>query len=266
MCLINFPTNILRSAKNYYSSSLQVITMSSDEETPSPTENTVQSYNPHKVSLLKVLLKSFFLGAVILVNLYHVLQWSQSSNWWLHLYFVHIGLFHALEFISAVLWNPTQVDDDSFILEDTDLWIVYGGTLVEYFVRGRYVSWWKLPIPPIIGFVIAIIGQTTRTLAMYTARQSFTHYIQTERGPQHILVTHGIYSVLRHPSYFGYFWWFVGTEIVAGNPLVLTVGVYKLWDFFNRRIVYEEDLLILFFGVNYIDYREKTWVGIPAIE
>lgn len=185
------------------------------------------------------------------------------------MYFVQIGVFHALEFVSAVLWNPTQVDDDSFILEDSDLWIVYGGTLIEYFLRDRYLNWWKLPFmicPPIIGLIFGVIGQTTRTLAMYTARQSFSHYIQTEKGAHHTLITNGIYSILRHPSYFGYFWWFVGTEIVAGNPLVLIVGIYKLWDFFNRRIVYEEDLLILFFGVDYIDYRERTWVGIPFIE
>jgi len=24
---------------------------------------------------------------------------------------------------------------------------------------------------------------------------------------EHVLVTSGIYSVLRHPAYFGFFWW-----------------------------------------------------------
>ncbi len=36
-----------------------------------------------------------------------------------------------------------------------------------------------------------------------TAAQNFTHLIQTERRPQHRLVTGGIYSRLRHPGYAG---------------------------------------------------------------
>lgn len=38
-----------------------------------------------------------------------------------------------------------------------------------------------------------------------------------------------------------------------------------LWRFFSKRIEGEEELLVRFFGDEYVQYRKRTRVGIPFI-
>jgi len=65
--------------------------------------------------------------------------------------------------------------------------------------------------------------------------------------------------------YFGYFWWGLGTQIVMGNPVCFVGYAVVLWRFFERRIGGEEELLVSFFGDEYVHYRKRTMVGIPFI-
>jgi hypothetical protein len=91
---------------------------------------------------------------------------------------------------------------------------------------------------------------------MYTAGESFTHLINFSGPPK--LVTTGIYrwrpacrtargrrsnpprspacSLCRHPSYFGWFWWAVGTQVILANPICLVAYTYVSWRFFDDRI------------------------------
>ena len=112
---------------------------------------------------------------------------------------------------------------------------------------------------------------------MIEAASNFSHQIATEKKASHTLVTSGVYSLVRHPSYFGFFWWSVGTQIFLANPLSTVVFVAVLWRFFSRRIQYfptgfclmsraEENLLVGFFGEEYVDYRKKVGVWIPFIQ
>jgi Isoprenylcysteine carboxyl methyltransferase (ICMT) family len=41
--------------------------------------------------------------------------------------------------------------------------------------------------------------------------------------------------VLRHPSYFGFYWWAVGTQVLLGNPFSTVMFAGVLWHFFYRR-------------------------------
>ncbi|KAJ1930732.1 farnesyl cysteine-carboxyl methyltransferase [Tieghemiomyces parasiticus] len=43
------------------------------------------------------------------------------------------------------------------------------------------------------GLILMITGQAIRTLAMATTQRNFNHYVATEKDPDHVLVTHGIY-------------------------------------------------------------------------
>ena len=71
---------------------------------------------------------------------------------------------------------------------------------------------------------------------MVTATTNFHHHVQKKQRQGHELVTHGIYAWLRHPSYFGFFWWAVGTQLVLGNVFCFFIYVFVLWRFFFRRI------------------------------
>lgn len=52
---------------------------------------------------------------------------------------------------------------------------------------------------------------------------------------------------------------------MLGNAICFVGYAFALWKFFSRRIPGEEELLISFFGQEYVQYRKRTSVGIPFI-
>ncbi|KAL6454021.1 ICMT Protein-S-isoprenylcysteine O-methyltransferase [Candida maltosa Xu316] len=216
------------------------------------SRGNLSQYSPYHVNLLKVALKSFLLGTTFTINLIFLLSNNSLIYPEINVYFISLVIFYSLEFITTVIWNNSQVDDDSFILEDKEIHMVTIASLLEfYFIHWSYSPRW-------IGLVLVIVGQFIRTLSMYTASESFNHYIQRSAKEKHTLITHGVYSIFRHPSYFGFFVWFIGLQVFLNNVVILIVGGVVLWRFFRDRIVFEERFLVDFFGNDYIEYRKKT--------
>ena len=131
-----------------------------------------------------------------------------------------------------------------------------------------------------LGFLMMAVGQGVRTTAMAQAGANFNHVMQMKKKEGHVLVTDGVYKWLRHPSYFGFFWWGLGSQVVLGNTICLVGYAVVLWRFFRLRIrskysgiqrhydrtdwlVEEEKSLIGFFAMDYVRYRDRTVVGIP---
>lgn len=220
------------------------------------------SMSPSTLRLHVVALKAFGLGGVFLASLAGiVLNLASSALFRLSLYALATSVFHFLEFLTTAYYNTGEVDDDSFILTDRDLYYVAAASMLETVVVHRFFNYSSISL---IGLLVVVAGQGCRTLAMYTAGESFNHYVQRERFEKHKLVTSGIYRYLRHPSYFGYFWWFIGMQLLLENWIVATLGAYKLVGFFKARIQYEETLLRSFFP-DYKDYAAATAVKIPCI-
>lgn len=223
-------------------------------------------YDPAKVDLTTVALKSLFLGITLTVSLLTIIFTSFQPQ--IPVYIFSISIFHLSEFFCTLIFNLSEIDDDSFILNDTELLAVYGASILEY-TASYFVSpfsWTSTStVRMYAGLLIILLGQSFRSLAMCTAKESFNHYIQREHKSKHKLITHGIYSILRHPLYFGFYWLIVGHQLWLGNWLMLIVCAYKLGNFFRKRIEFEENYLVLFFGEEYINYRKRVGVWIPTV-
>ena len=77
---------------------------------------------------------------------------------------------------------------------------------------------------------------------------------------------HTRYSILRHPSYVGFYYWAVGTQLVLCNPISTILYGLAAWTFFRYRIAYEEETLMqLFPDGAYESYAARTYIGIPFI-
>jgi steroid 5-alpha reductase family enzyme len=63
--------------------------------------------------------------------------------------------------------------------------------------------------------------------------------VQSRKNEGHELVTTGLYAFFRHPSYFGFFWWGIGTQILLGNSVCFVGYTGVLWYFFMKRITRE---------------------------
>lgn len=214
---------------------------------------------------------SFALG-ILLGIFVGLLTFTQFRNF--NVYIIALSLFHFLEFYVTAKVNPGKVNSDSFLLNNG---IGYLGAhmfgvlecLVEsiFFPNMKKISnSWVAIFLTIIGVILILLGQLSRSMAMYQAGKSFSHILKTEKLDDHTLVTTGIYGYLRHPSYFGFFWWAIGTQLLLLNPIALIVFVGVLWSFFNKRILIEEKYLIQFFGEQYINYKKRVKVWIPLID
>jgi protein-S-isoprenylcysteine O-methyltransferase len=232
----------------------------------------------HPKSLSGIALRSCLLGAVLTASstfTIHLLQPLTYSPLWRAPFFLAVlSLFHFLEFWTTAAYNTRSAQISSFLLSSNG--VAYQGAhgfamcelmATHYFFPDR--SW--LPSHTLhfsllysgLGFIIS--GQIIRSVAMRDAGTNFNHIVQATKRSSHTLITTGIYSFLRHPSYFGFFWWAIGTQLVLGNICGFLVYLVVLWRFFSVRIEGEEALLVKFFGDEYVRYREKTRVGIPFI-
>ena len=108
---------------------------------------------------------------------------------------------------------------------------------------------------------MTIVGLVLRNLAVHTLGEHFSH--QLSYRPPSKLVMHGIYSVLRHPSYTGFFYYSLGTQLLLLNPVCAIGYGMVLSRFFSDRIEEEEERLAEVEGWEV--YRRRTAVWIPGV-
>ncbi|KAI9641456.1 farnesyl cysteine-carboxyl methyltransferase [Ciborinia camelliae] len=249
-----------------------------------------QFYSGQPKSLSGIALRSFLVGIVLTISTFSALYLffvTDSLFWRVPFFVASLAIFHFLEFWTTARYNTPEASISSFLFSGNGSAynIAHSAAVTEclitnyFFPDGFYNAYgWRFPptmasyLSPrtqnfilVIGLILIIVGQTIRSVAMVQAGRSFNHIVQFTRSRSHTLVTNGLYSWLRHPSYFGFFWWGLGTQMVLGNFYCFWGYAIVLWMFFNRRIKGEEALLVKFFGNEYVQYREESWVGIPFI-
>jgi protein-S-isoprenylcysteine O-methyltransferase len=172
----------------------------------------------------------------------------QSVSLWRVTFFVAaISLFHFLEFYITAVYNTQDATVSAFLLSSNG-WAynaAHGSAIFEclishYFAPTGYSRWTTAitnnNILLAMGLVLIIAGQTIRSLAMAQAGSNFNHTVQAYHREGHVLVTRGAYRLLRHPSYFGFFWWGLGTQLVLQNTLCFWIYTFVLSSFFANRI------------------------------
>jgi protein-S-isoprenylcysteine O-methyltransferase len=247
-----------------------------------------------KRSLSHISYVSFWLGMALAASLILGVQTALKDNtiWRIFAFMGSLSLFHFLEFWTTATYNLPAVRASSFLLFSNGAAynIAHSFAILEILAsnflfpsyQAFYVNWVTIGI----GLAMVIVGQTARTVAMATAGTNFNHTPQRKKQDGHELVTSGIYAYSRHPSYFAFFWWAVGTQVLVGNKICLVAFFVFLWKFFYDRIKCklrffwslllgetsangiipaEERSLVEFFGKDYEDYRKRTGVCIPFI-
>ncbi|KAK9764411.1 farnesyl cysteine-carboxyl methyltransferase [Basidiobolus ranarum] len=183
------------------------------------------------------------------------------------LYMAFLALFHYLEYTLTAIYNSHTLSLDSYLLNHSTEYILANViVLLEYLIELYFFGdFKKFGFLNILGIVFILSGQLARTLAMYTAKHNFTHQVASFKEKEHVLVTDGIYRLMRHPSYFGFYWWALGTQFLLLNPIGIIGFAIALQYFFSKRIAYEEFTLQRFFGDEYTQYTKKTRTLIPFI-
>ena len=121
-------------------------------------------------------------------------------------------------------------------------------------IDGDLVRW--------IGVALFAVGGALRIWSVYVLGDRFSGLVAIQ--PDHKLVTSGVYSVIRHPSYLGLLVNSLGWALAfrSGVGLVLTA---LLVPPLVARIHSEERLLSTHFGEQYDAYRARTSRLVPWV-
>ena len=113
-----------------------------------------------------------------------------------------------------------------------------------------------------VGVVVCFLGGLLRIIPVYVLRNRFSGLVAIQPG--HKLETHGIYGVIRNPSYVGLLASSLGWVLAfrSGVGVVLTASLLVP---LVARIRAEERLLRSHFGDEYEAYCARTWRLFPGI-
>ncbi|MCJ1289848.1 hypothetical protein MMC34_001381 [Xylographa carneopallida] len=199
-------------------------------------------------SLAGIAMRAGLLGVTFSSSImYSVYLLNQSSHFWRVPFFLAVlSLFHFLEFWCTARYNPLKADVSSFLLSING-WAyntAHTCALLECVFWYTFFPDYRLPFWPEswhylflgLGLATLVVGQIIRSAAMAIAGANFNHTVQFTRREGHVLVTNGVFAYFRHPSYFGFFWWGLATQMVLGNVLSFLLYAVVLWLFFRARI------------------------------
>jgi protein-S-isoprenylcysteine O-methyltransferase Ste14 len=112
------------------------------------------------------------------------------------------------------------------------------------------------------GVAVCAAGGVLRIWPVYVLKKRFSGLVAIQAG--HKLETHGIYGVIRNPSYLGLLISSLGWVLAfrSGIGLVLTASLLVP---LVARIRAEERLLREHFGAEYEAYCTRTWRLVPGI-
>ena len=220
-----------------------------------------------KNSLNQVAHRSFFLGYTFSFGV--LLYLTAKPSWKIFgIYTTVMSTFHLTEFLAIAFTNPAAVSIKSFFINHSTAYTVAAILSWIEFLIERYCFLFMKQnfFITFIGILLCFFGEIMRKLAIFTAKRNFNHVVQVKKASHHTLVTHGVYAICRHPSYCGWFYWSIGTQLILQNPICFIFYAIMSWRFFNERVVAEEISLIRFFGPSYIDYQKKVRTGLPFID
>lgn len=214
-----------------------------------------------------VIVTSSILGLLFNIGLVFIIDGSQAQLHTLGAYLILLSFFHFSEYFTTSLTNPSTLHLGSFLLNHSTAYVLaISCSFIEFLIERYYFPGCKeFDYVSVLGLAFALGGELMRKTAMFTAGKSFTHMIASERKPEHHLVTSGIYSIVRHPSYAGWFYWAIGTQLLLKNPLCFFLFAVISHNFFKDRIEYEEEILLKFFGKEYEIYKKRVKLWMPLL-
>jgi protein-S-isoprenylcysteine O-methyltransferase Ste14 len=113
-----------------------------------------------------------------------------------------------------------------------------------------------------LGVFLYAAGGVLRLAPVFVLGRRFSGLVAIQ--PEHQLVTSGLYSIIRHPSYLGLFVLMLGWGLSFRSGVGVVIALLSL-GVVLARIQAEERLLSETFGAEYDAYRARTRRLLPYI-
>ena len=121
-------------------------------------------------------------------------------------------------------------------------------------IDGEAVRW--------AGLAVFTLGGILRLWPVFVLGRRFSGLVAIQ--PDHHLVTTGIYSHVRNPSYVGLLAGSLGWALIFRSAIGVLIAALMLIPL-SARIRSEERLLADQFGAEYESYRARTWRLLPGV-
>jgi protein-S-isoprenylcysteine O-methyltransferase Ste14 len=112
------------------------------------------------------------------------------------------------------------------------------------------------------GVILYVLGGALRIWPVFVLGTRFSGLVAIQPG--HTLVTTGLYSVVRNPSYLGMLVLSLGWALAFRSGVGVLLALLTLVPLI-ARIRAEEALLLSHFGEEYDAYRTRTWRLVPGV-
>jgi protein-S-isoprenylcysteine O-methyltransferase Ste14 len=239
---------------------------------PDPPPGRIQKRCNHKFFLPFTFQSGGFLllpggetlaGAVFLSYSYRK-ELMTPFDWYIVLYalFILLGRIFTLNRRTSKAWSKrlkTILNDPTAIAMGAVSLVAFASPIYEILTRDNFN-------PNILSFLNGLllmgVGWTVAFFANRDIGENWSPSI--EKDPDQILVTHGVYRIVRHPLYLSGLLIFLGTQVYFHNTwswLVLVVLVPMIL----LRIPREEKELLTRFGRDFQVYKKKTRALIPWV-
>ena len=119
----------------------------------------------------------------------------------------------------------------------------------------------NIPVLTYIGASFMIFGISFRIVAIKILKKAFSSTLQIKDGQR--LITKGLYSKFRHPSYTGAWILFLGDALLFQSFIGLVILGVGMFIVYIQRIKIEEEMLLNEFGKEYKEYMKLTWKFLP---
>lgn len=160
---------------------------------------------------------------------------------------------------NASLQPKNIIKDTTALIMGVSVLIAFSTPLIEALLRA---SLDLSTVSIVIGILLMIMGWSVAYSANHTIAENWSPVI--DKTQEQMLVTSGLYSVIRHPLYLSGILILIGTNVYfenvwawAGTALVFAVTLY--------RIPREDQQLEARFGQEYIAYKQRTKAIIPLL-
>lgn len=176
----------------------------------------------------------------------------------------------AITFVLGVIASFTKGNLSSGIKEDRgNRWVLavfsvltlllgylpaYSDRIDFLTIDGEIIRW--------LGLIIYTAGSFLRLYPVFVLGNRFSGLVAIQ--PNHTLVTDGIYSKIRNPSYLGLVLGAVGWALVFRSGVGLIISALLLPPLIARMDA-EERLLSSQFGTEYEDYKSRTFRLVPGV-
>lgn len=185
-------------------------------------------------------------------------------------YYPQIWILFTIGFFASILQPDYRIVDDNSKIRDkgTEMQIMWSLFITQLLIvlEAAYLRFpasvaWDI----FTGFslIAMIFGLAIRIWAVYTLGNYFTMHLSIQEG--HKIIRQGPYKYVRHPSYVGAFFTFIGTAVFMHSWFSLIAAVILLPAAWLRRIHYEEEMLLEELGEEYKSYCKSVKRAIPYI-